>query len=111
MRAHTIILLATTLASSVLAEPEADIESPVQVPVGEINEDEDFDPPNVFQFIDVNGDKLLDKEELVKFFKVADTSQMSEEDFWTDLYKGDKDGDGLISWDEFSNLGYEKDEL
>jgi len=41
MRAHTIFLLVTTLASSVLAEPEADIESPVQVEVTEI--DKEFD--------------------------------------------------------------------
>lgn len=93
----------------------------VSNPVVEINEDdededyEDTDPPNVFQFIDVNGDKLLDKEELVEFFKTADTIQMSEEDFWTNVYKGDKDGDGLISWDEFLSLAdddpVQKDEL
>jgi len=87
----------------------------VSVPVGEINEDENSDGTSIFQFIDVNGDKLLDKEELVEFFKTADTIQMSEEDFWTNVYKGDKDGDGLISWDEFLSLAdddpVQKDEL
>jgi len=87
----------------------------VSVPVGEINEDENSDGTSIFQFIDVNGDKLLDKEELVEFFKTADTSQMGEEDFWTNVYKGDKDGDGLISWDEFLSLAdddpVQKDEL
>jgi len=80
----------------------------VSEPVGEINEDdvdadyEDSDPPNVFQFIDVNGDKLLDKEELVEYFKGKDRGEVSEKALWHHVYKDDKDGDGLISWDEFS---------
>lgn len=72
----------------------------------EINEDdedsENSNPPNLFQIIDVNGDKLLDKEELVEYFKTQDTSRVSEKALWKEVYKDDKDGDGLISWDEFS---------
>lgn len=56
------------------------------------------DAPNVFLEIDTNADGKIDKSEVEGYFK-----KMGQDDVPPELWENeDKDGDGFISWEEFS---------
>ena len=65
-------------------------------------------PPNIFKDVDADGSGDLTKQELTDWFKAEHNRDLPD-----DLMKGeDKDGDGVISWEEFSGpKGAGKDEL
>jgi len=54
-------------------------------------------PPNVFNQVDRNGDNRIDKDEIDRYFK--DQGEETPEGLFE---SDDKDGDGFISFDEFS---------
>jgi len=58
----------------------------------------DMDQPSVFTEIDTNSDGKLDKDEVAAYFKGMGQDEVPQA-LWDDE---DKDGDGTISWDEFS---------
>lgn len=62
-----------------------------------------FDSPKkAFDFFDSNGDGKLKKGEIVKLLKEAEVSGFIRGIVASKLIDGyDKDGDGLIDWDEF----------
>jgi len=64
--------------------------------------------PNIFNIIDKNGDRKLDEEELMAFFKEQGRDSIPDGLF----EKEDLDKDGVISWEEFSGpKGTSSDEL
>jgi len=55
---------------------------------------------NLFEKLDTSGDKKLDKDEVLAFFKAQDPSATEiPEGMWE---SEDADGDGFIAWGEFS---------
>lgn len=62
-----------------------------------------FDSPeNAFSFFDKDRDGKLKKSEIVKLLKEAEVSGFIRGIVASKLIEGyDKDGDGLIDWDEF----------
>jgi len=65
--------------------------------------------PNYFKMVDTDGDKVLTKDEYKDYFKkIGGGADLPDELF----NKEDYDGDGVISWDEFSGpKGSAEDEL
>jgi len=63
--------------------------------------------PNIFNIIDKNGDRKLDEEELMAFFKEQGRDSIPDGLF----EKEDLDKDGVISWEEFSGPKGTSDEL
>jgi len=63
--------------------------------------------PNIFNLIDKNGDRKLDEEELMAFFKEQGRDSIPDGLF----EKEDLDKDGVISWEEFSGPKGTSDEL
>ena len=65
-------------------------------------------PPNIFADIDADADGSLSVDELKGWFKREHNRDLPD-----DLLKSeDKDGDGVVSWEEFSGpKGAPKDEL
>lgn len=55
------------------------------------------DQPNVFAQIDKNGDKRISKQEALDFFKKSGLDEVPAH-----VWKEDVNGDGYISWDEFT---------
>lgn len=53
---------------------------------------------NLFEKIDTNGDRKLDHDEILAYFKTMGQDTVPAELWETE----DKDSDGFISWDEFS---------
>merc|ERR1712205_112787 len=68
-------------------------------------------PPNIFKDIDHkhgNKDGKLTKEEVTAWFK----KEQGADELPPDLWKSeDKNGDGVVSWDEFSGPKGDKEEL
>ena len=56
---------------------------------------------------DKDGDKKLTKEEVLEFFKEQGQTELPD-GLWAEE---DKNGDGVIDWDEFGGPQGEKDEL
>lgn len=54
-------------------------------------------PPNYFAQIDTNGDGFLDEAEIAAYFETM--GQPVPAELWE---HEDKNGDGKVSWDEFS---------
>ncbi len=53
--------------------------------------------------IDVDGDGKIDCEEMMNVFGNGASGNQKGEDLWNEIIQGiDKDGDGLISFEEFS---------
>jgi len=64
-------------------------------------------PPNLFKEIDGDGNGQISKEEVEAFFQEKHGAS-TPEGLWENE---DKDGDGVISWDEFGGPKGTKDEL
>jgi FK506-binding protein 14 len=63
--------------------------------------------PNLFKQLDTSGDKRLSQDEVLAFFK-----QQGKNELPAGLWESeDKDGDGFLSWDEFSGPKGTKEEL
>jgi len=62
-----------------------------------------FDTPEkAFSFFDKDGDEKLNKKEIVKLLKEAEISGFIRGMVASKLIEGyDRDGDGLIDWEEF----------
>jgi len=62
-----------------------------------------FDTPEAaFNFFDKKGDGKLSKEEIVKLLKQAEINGFIRGLVSSKLIEGyDKDGDGLVNWEEF----------
>jgi len=63
--------------------------------------------PNIFKEIDADSDGKLTKEEMQAWFTNVRNAEMPAQLFSQE----DKDGDGVVSWDEFSGPKGSKDEL
>lgn len=63
--------------------------------------------PNIFKEIDANSDGQITKEEMQAWFTNVRNAQMPAELFAQE----DKNGDGVVSWDEFTGPKGTKDEF
>merc|ERR1719203_388427 len=61
--------------------------------------DEGPEEPNIFKDIDTDGDGYLNKDEVAAYFKKTSGRDEIPDGLWENE---DKDGDGFISWAEFS---------